>query len=506
MARKQKTIQELNNRQRLKEPYRFPIHHEPDGTPSPRKVKRGERYVDSRGQEKVADRDQIWRWSFSYWVENPDTGERKHKDKYGHAETKAQAQVDGEAELALIKRGQGVISSTQCFGDWLHTWVDDREKRNEIQSTSAARHRSIIEHQIAPKNADGSYRPLPFLGALAPADIEHKHLTRLGKRWTEEGSACRGTYCRGQQTGWSGCPWCEGSGRVKLSRETAKRCMGLLGSALIDAEEDGQIPKPVFYRLLDAKKEKPKLIPKQAAVLQEEEKAPKFWTAEQAGLFIGEIANDRLQAFYNLTVFAGLRVGEAAGLKWADVDTVNGVITVRRTAVVVPVKDLQTGKVKRKLDYHPPKNGEVMALQVSEGLLSSLAAWRQVQEADYVVLREQLGAKLPLVPQWVLTNDAGLPFEPPALSRRWERKVRALSKTLGIPAITHHGARHTSASIGSSAGAPIEDIGAALRHKKGSKVTHGYVHSLLEGKPAPNPADALIRQHVPGSPLRLVAG
>ena len=44
------------------------------------------------------------------------------------------------------------------------------------------------------------------------------------------------------------------------------------------------------------------------------------WTAAQTAQFLTSIREDRLYAAYHLIALRGLRRGEAAGLRWCDVD------------------------------------------------------------------------------------------------------------------------------------------------------------------------------------------
>jgi integrase len=51
-----------------------------------------------------------------------------------------------------------------------------------------------------------------------------------------------------------------------------------------------------------------------------EHPAVAVWTAAQTARFLNAIAGHRLYAAYHLIALRGLRRGEAAGLRWCDVD------------------------------------------------------------------------------------------------------------------------------------------------------------------------------------------
>ncbi len=52
------------------------------------------------------------------------------------------------------------------------------------------------------------------------------------------------------------------------------------------------------------------------------------WTAQQTAQFLGQIRGHRLYALFHLIALRGLRRGEAAGLRWADLDLTAGTLAV----------------------------------------------------------------------------------------------------------------------------------------------------------------------------------
>ena len=54
------------------------------------------------------------------------------------------------------------------------------------------------------------------------------------------------------------------------------------------------------------------------------------WTAGQTGQFLQAIRGHRLYAAYHLIALRGLRRGEAAGLRWCDLDLEAGVATINQ--------------------------------------------------------------------------------------------------------------------------------------------------------------------------------
>lgn len=52
------------------------------------------------------------------------------------------------------------------------------------------------------------------------------------------------------------------------------------------------------------------------------------WTAQQTAQFLRLVGGHRLYALFHLVALRGLRRGEAAGLRWADLDLDGGTLTV----------------------------------------------------------------------------------------------------------------------------------------------------------------------------------
>jgi integrase len=52
------------------------------------------------------------------------------------------------------------------------------------------------------------------------------------------------------------------------------------------------------------------------------------WTAKQTALFLAQVHGHRLYALFHLVALRGLRRGEAAGLRWSDLDLDAGTLTV----------------------------------------------------------------------------------------------------------------------------------------------------------------------------------
>jgi integrase len=107
-----------------------------------------------------------------------------------------------------------------------------------------------------------------------------------------------------------------------------------------------------------------------------EHPAVAVWTASQTALFLSSIQDDRLYAAYHLIALRGLRRGEAAGLRWCDVD-LDG-----KTAVI----SQQLQQYDGHLVVSPPKtphSARVIALDHTT--VAALRAHRQRHVAEQTV-------------------------------------------------------------------------------------------------------------------------
>src|SRR4051812_50085411 len=132
---------------------------------------------------------------------------------------------------------------------------------------------------------------------------------------------------------------------------------------------------------------------------------PKFeaWTPAEAQQFLSAIRDEPLYALYAVALSMGLRRGEALGLRWADVDTDNGVIRIRHGLHRVK-GELQLGPVKT--------DGSARVIPIPAPLLTVLRTHRRAQdEARDTAGRAWRGGGHPF------TTRLGSPLEAPNLNR-----------------------------------------------------------------------------------------
>ncbi len=194
-------------------------------------------------------------------------------------------------------------------------------------------------------------------------------------------------------------------------------------------------------------------------------RAKRVWNPEQASAFLRSVAGDRMEAAWWLFLALGLRRGELCGLKWGAVDLETGVVSVVETRVVVgghaQVSEPKTDSGRRaiRLDVHVLAQVKAHHKRQLEERLRAGEAWTDSG--------------------FVFTNELGEPIKPDWLSRRFVE----LASAAGLPPLTVHGTRHTSASIMLSNGVDAATAAGVLGHSS-PVITLGIYRHLFEGETA----------------------
>jgi integrase len=186
------------------------------------------------------------------------------------------------------------------------------------------------------------------------------------------------------------------------------------------------------------------------------------WTAAQTAEFLRQVRGHRLYALFHLVALRGLRRGEAAGLRWSDLDLDAGTLTV-------------TGQLQQlggRMIAGPPKSDagrRVIALDKTT--ITALREHRLRQQAE----RAAAGTRWAET-GYVFTTPAGGPVGPDRVTRLF----RELVTGSGLPPVTLHGLRHGAATLALAAGTDLKVVQDQLGHSTVVLTADTYTSVLPE--------------------------
>ena len=170
------------------------------------------------------------------------------------------------------------------------------------------------------------------------------------------------------------------------------------------------------------------------------------WTEHQLADFLRFVGTDRLYGMWWLIALRGLRRGEAAGLRWVDVDLEERTLTINQQRLAYG----------RAVTIGPPKTvASRRTTALDRVTVTVLRAHRRRQEKE-----RALAGQVYSDTGYVFTTTDGQPLHPDYLTRRFRRLVDAS----GLPPVRLHDLRHGAASLPHSAGADLKTIQEQLGH------------------------------------------
>lgn len=192
-------------------------------------------------------------------------------------------------------------------------------------------------------------------------------------------------------------------------------------------------------------------------VLAVHKTVPTF-TASEVGQLRTQFAKDRIGHAWELALY-GLRRGEIAGLRWADVDL---------KAKTLAITNNRVSAGGATVENDPKSQASRRTLPLPERLVQLLRAARKRQTTERLALGEHYGSG-----EYVVCNEIGEPYNPAVLSRYWAEAV----KVAGVRHIKLHGGRHTAATLMHLDGVPVAVIAAWIGHSDPTLTLRVYAHS-----------------------------
>jgi integrase len=327
-------------------------------------------------------------------------GRGKRKHFLGHSRAEVASKL-AEATVDLNK-GVPVVSSNQTVAQYLDAWL--------VSAKASVRPRTHESYALNVR------RLQPLLGkqrlsALKPANVERAYGELL-----ESG----------------------------LSRRTVIQAHTVLHNALKKALQWGLIGRNPTEAVSVPRPER-----REMHVLSEEQVMRLFQATQ----------HDEQHALWVLLVTTGLRLGEALGLKWEDVDLANSRLTVQRA--------LQRQKEHGITFVEPKTSRSRRMVYFSDGTADALKEHR----------RKQNQARLMLGGMWndnslVFCRGNGRPLDPSRMSQR----LHLILKKAGLPSVRVHDLRHTAATLHLERGENPKVVQELLGHSNIATTMDIYSH------------------------------
>lgn len=324
-------------------------------------------------------RDGRWRvfWIAQVSVRDPD-GKRRFLTRWKRDRDAAMS------ALATLNRQLGLGSEgdeDQTLGTWMETWFGDLRVKPSTLVTYQALNRLHID---------------PFLGPIPLSRLRPSDIRRLVTDLSAKG----------------------------LSPATVRGVLTMLRSALAVAVRDGILPRNPADNIPG-----PRMTRTPIEAL----------TPQQAARILEAVAGDPLEALYVLLLGGGLRVGEAVGLDWRDVDLDIGRVSVRVSKTPSGVRHVVIGQ------------------RVTDALRAHRVRAKRIGANEPVFVGLRTGERLRKDAAW----------------HHWQRILLAA----GLPPMRQHDLRHGHATLLTALGVPMVDIAARLGHARASLTQDIYVHS-----------------------------
>jgi integrase len=169
--------------------------------------------------------------------------------------------------------------------------------------------------------------------------------------------------------------------------------------------------------------------------------------------------DDRFHALWVILATTGVRLGEALGLRWEDVDLAGGRMMVKRA--------LQRQRGKGLVFVEPKTGRSRRTIHLAQRAVSALGRQKRLQAEERLISG----------PEWqehglVFATDVGRPVEGGQVNWRFHKAL----KSAGLPDMRVHDLRHTAATILLTLGVHPKIVQEMLGHSTVTLTLDTYSH------------------------------
>src|SRR5271168_2816163 len=368
------------------------------------------------------------RYELKVFVDTPD-GRRKRISVYGSS------WEDADAERTRLKdlqrKGIPVDSTTSTVEQYMQYWLTEIAQPS-VRETTFSSYELLVRLYVVPGLGKRKLRALQaqYIRAWLNGLRTTCQCCAQGK---DAERAMKGKARCCAKTPAECCGQVAGTG-------TLRYLLRLVRAALQDAVEEELLARNVARQVKMPAGSVRKVTP---------------WSADEARTFLETARHDRLYALWAVALAIGLRRGEALGLRWVDVDLVNGRVVITKALSRVGT-NLALREVKTELS--------AASVPLPAELVAILRRHRLNQFGDTQVARTNtLGL--------VFTTKNGTPLEPRNVNRAFE----TLCRRAGVRSIRLHDLRHSCATLLFAMGVEAATVQRILRHSSISVTTGTYV-------------------------------
>ncbi|MHB8958365.1 MAG: tyrosine-type recombinase/integrase [Candidatus Limnocylindrales bacterium] len=325
---------------------------------------------------------------------------------YGKSKTEALAKV--RDALSADATGTVAIEDNATVGQLLTDWLNAKRTDGKTRPTTLASYEDMANRVLKPLHRVRAK-------SLTPAHV---------RKWRADYMAT--TTHRGQAP----------------SNRTVAYAQTVLAMALGLAVKDGRLRKNAA---------------KDTDRIDVEHKAPeRVLTGDELNRLVVSTDHPTYRALWAVLGGTGLRLGEALGLKWSDIDTAAGVLSVNRSLRVVP-----NDNGAERLQILAPKT----------------AASRRRVRIPKFAMQALAGVPRQLHSDYVFTTGKATFLNPSNTRTRFKADLA----TAGLPDMRIHDLRHTAAVLMLLSGTDLMSVSQTLGHTQ-LATTSIYLQALPRGR------------------------
>lgn len=363
----------------------------------------------TRPNGSIVRRNGQWCYRFSY----DDNGTRRQRSRQGFT-TKDLAHRALVAELAKIHQN-ATVDSTDTVGEYLTAWLDRLSKSGTVKRSTVVARAGHLNRYVIPR-----------IGQIQLNKLRPQHVAALYADLVNAGRI-------------------HNAKSLGLSAKSVRDIGSTLVKALNDAVKFELLNRNVAKGVEMPRYEKPDITP-----YDESQVRQLLEHANRTGDYFAPI--------WRLLIVSGMRRGELCGLKWSDVDTVGGTITISETRL----------NVDGQIIIESPKTRQSRrTVSLDGGTIGELAKFHNLQNDA----KARLGS---WHSSYVLTDLDGQPVNPDRVSRLFKRACA----NAGLPVPRLHDTRHTAVTLGISSGVPIHVVAGRVGHANVTTTLNTYSHFL----------------------------